>query len=555
MAKVTFSKRDPLPSTLSRIRDRVSGDTQTTIDILRIHLDDMFEGLCRMDPTKNQRSQVVRVCVDGVTQVQEWPDSAGLLAPFVGAITVELKNLGLCRFPRDAMTTFHNVTTMDLTGNDLDQLPLGFSKAFPNLKTLNLSNCRFRDSDAIFDGLCGHDNQELSYGHGGLMDELEELTIRNNELAHTFRVPSCMAKLRVLSISGNPYLRSIGYSWTDYEDQFPSLRVLDISACSWTNIVDALSRFKDCKLHTLTLDGLGIRNSDLVIKPKTTNVGALLRRFAPTLESLSMQSNSIDFNLIVSELDGFEKLVQLDLRDTYSSPNDLSKIQQLPPKFMDPTKNATIRFTGSDALESFTWWRQPVPSDRRGPNVKVMFRPSDLATKIVDYPGRRCDDGDGDGNDSSGLVYLGSYSSASNRPYMSKCRFTRVLSIGAENPPRHLDYPIKYHVVRIDDSTNWDILKYLHECVAFIDGTLTEDIDGKILVHCRQGSSRSVIVVCAYLMAAFGLTPSQAMERIHTLRPQQTHVNEKFLVQLDAWHRKRSSFVNRLGRWLDKVKK
>lgn len=54
--------------------------------------------------------------------------------------------------------------------------------------------------------------------------------------------------------------------------------------------------------------------------------------------------------------------------------------------------------------------------------------------------------------------------------------------------------------------------KAIDQAVDFIDAVVSSD--GKILVHCHAGRSRSVCVVARYLMAAHRMTRHQALEAI-----------------------------------------
>lgn len=48
----------------------------------------------------------------------------------------------------------------------------------------------------------------------------------------------------------------------------------------------------------------------------------------------------------------------------------------------------------------------------------------------------------------------------------------------------------------------------------------------KVFVHCMTGRSKSVVAVAAYLVAAFGVTPSVAVEEIKRAHPA-TNVTEE----------------------------
>jgi len=120
------------------------------------------------------------------------------------------------------------------------------------------------------------------------------------------------------------------------------------------------------------------------------------------------------------------------------------------------------------------------------------------------------------------------------------------LSIGV-NPSSQGDGKVdgvKYHRLSINDSTSSSISKIANTACEIIDSAIAIASEstlaspskkgggnGKILVHCSAGISRSPMVVAAYLMKRKGMTLKAALGQIIRVRPQ-VSPNAGFLRQL-----------------------
>jgi len=105
---------------------------------------------------------------------------------------------------------------------------------------------------------------------------------------------------------------------------------------------------------------------------------------------------------------------------------------------------------------------------------------------------------------------------------------THVLSVCPEYPskgPRHLCIPVQ-------DSEYEDLLIHLPQACHFIQTAL--DAGGKVLVHCVMGISRSVTVVCAFLMETRHMSSINALSYVKKRRPQ-IHPNYGFIKQLKVF--------------------
>jgi atypical dual specificity phosphatase len=117
---------------------------------------------------------------------------------------------------------------------------------------------------------------------------------------------------------------------------------------------------------------------------------------------------------------------------------------------------------------------------------------------------------------------------------------TDVLSIGANPSPQGgagRVNGVTYHRLSITDSTTSSISKIADAACEIIDSSITSPSkkggadNGKILVHCSAGISRSPMVAAAYLMKRKGMTLKSALGQIIRVRPQ-VSPNPGFLQQL-----------------------
>ena len=80
------------------------------------------------------------------------------------------------------------------------------------------------------------------------------------------------------------------------------------------------------------------------------------------------------------------------------------------------------------------------------------------------------------------------------------------------------EWRIRYLRVPVYDSLKTDIAAYFDEAYNFIDEAL-EDDEGKVLVHCRAGVSRSATIAIMYMMRSIPIPPEEALERVREARP------------------------------------
>jgi len=126
-------------------------------------------------------------------------------------------------------------------------------------------------------------------------------------------------------------------------------------------------------------------------------------------------------------------------------------------------------------------------------------------------------------------LYLGSIGAAKNLEWLKSNGISHILCV-AGGINRYYPKQFEYKVIEINDAPNEDISVYFNECSDFIDNAL-KNKNGKVLVHCFAGMSRSVTVVSAYLMLKQQIFAVPALKFVKNKRSV-ANPNAGFIVQL-----------------------
>lgn len=131
------------------------------------------------------------------------------------------------------------------------------------------------------------------------------------------------------------------------------------------------------------------------------------------------------------------------------------------------------------------------------------------------------------------FLFVGSQSHAQSREIMESFGFTHVLNI-TSTCPNWFPNTIVYKIINIRDTWNQNITSYFDEAFQFIESA--KQSNGKVLVHCVAGISRSPTITIAYLMKTNGWTLCEALAFVKSKR---TIVcpNLDFLVELQCFER------------------
>ena len=124
-------------------------------------------------------------------------------------------------------------------------------------------------------------------------------------------------------------------------------------------------------------------------------------------------------------------------------------------------------------------------------------------------------------------LYLGRGDQATNAFIISNLGITHIVNISTEHSSSLTN--IKYMNVPISDEASADILSLIPSVILFLIEAFSHD--GKALVHCNLGISRSSTLVLAYLMYTRHWTLEVAYKYVRERRPI-VHPNNGFISQL-----------------------
>jgi protein-tyrosine phosphatase len=115
-------------------------------------------------------------------------------------------------------------------------------------------------------------------------------------------------------------------------------------------------------------------------------------------------------------------------------------------------------------------------------------------------------------------LFVGSLSAAESKPFIERNHISHILTVAKDLPvtipPTHCH--VKHKTVECHDHPMADILEVMPEALAFLQNAV--ESDGRILVHCASGISRSVTICAAFLMTQFGMGGKAALESIASVR-------------------------------------
>ncbi|XP_062234755.1 uncharacterized protein LOC133931824 [Platichthys flesus] len=131
-------------------------------------------------------------------------------------------------------------------------------------------------------------------------------------------------------------------------------------------------------------------------------------------------------------------------------------------------------------------------------------------------------------------IYIGNVAVAQNKTALQKLGITHVLNAahskrGSIGTHSFYGNDFVYCGIPADDSTHFDLDVYFQPAADFIQKALKSP-DGKVLVHCIMGMSRSSTLVLAYLMIHRQLPLKRALQKL--IRKRAIYPNRNFLALL-----------------------
>lgn len=105
---------------------------------------------------------------------------------------------------------------------------------------------------------------------------------------------------------------------------------------------------------------------------------------------------------------------------------------------------------------------------------------------------------------------------AESLAYLQEMGITHIIQVTDINTPR---FPgeFMYKLICVPDMEETNLIKHFPDTFKFISEALAKE--GKVLVHCAAGASRSVTVICAYLMKTQNMSATDALSHVQALRP------------------------------------
>lgn len=116
-----------------------------------------------------------------------------------------------------------------------------------------------------------------------------------------------------------------------------------------------------------------------------------------------------------------------------------------------------------------------------------------------------------------GALFISSYQVASDEEALNASNITHIVNTAADVCDNC--FPDKFHYLTyyLKDANSEDITVLLYRTMEWVHEAINKG--GRVLVHCREGVSRSATIVIAYLMWRFSLSFEAAHERIRQKRP------------------------------------
>ena len=128
-------------------------------------------------------------------------------------------------------------------------------------------------------------------------------------------------------------------------------------------------------------------------------------------------------------------------------------------------------------------------------------------------------------------LYVSSQDVADDVELLRQHQISSILKVTASPTTLRHDH-IDYLELAVLDLPEEPLADHLPQCFRFIERAV--EGDGRVLVHCNAGVSRSVAVVVAYLMPSRRLTYAQALAAVQRVRPT-AKPNAGFVKQLQSY--------------------
>jgi len=133
-------------------------------------------------------------------------------------------------------------------------------------------------------------------------------------------------------------------------------------------------------------------------------------------------------------------------------------------------------------------------------------------------------------------VFLGSINSSYDLDVLKSKGITHIVSVILGYVPAYPD-DFKYLIINALDNENNNISDVFQSCNNFINHALFED-NGKVLIHCMAGRSRSATILSAYIIDTYGMDVDNVLSLLRSKR-KIVEPNSSFVKQLNSYYKQR----------------
>lgn len=131
-------------------------------------------------------------------------------------------------------------------------------------------------------------------------------------------------------------------------------------------------------------------------------------------------------------------------------------------------------------------------------------------------------------------LFISDFSSACDRDNLKSFGITHIVTVISGVDKMYPD-DFEYNIIDICDRNYAEIHNFFDECSNFIDNALKNN--GKVLVHCKCGVSRSATMIGAYLISKKKFTCENAIKLMKEKR-NCVNPNDGFIEQLNEYEKK-----------------
>jgi len=133
-------------------------------------------------------------------------------------------------------------------------------------------------------------------------------------------------------------------------------------------------------------------------------------------------------------------------------------------------------------------------------------------------------------------VFLGSINSSYDLDVLKSKGITHIISVILGYVPAYPD-DFKYLIINVLDNENNSISDVFQSCNNFINHALFEE-NGKVLIHCMAGRSRSATILSAYIIDTYGMNVDNVLNLLRSKR-KIVEPNSSFIKQLNDYYKHR----------------